>query len=317
MVLYGQLFLVYLRRINFRHAAQKSLVPILPRETSVTEFGKMSEDKKKPSRRWVFTINNYTPEDIELFEKIDCKYVIVGDEVGDSGTPHLQGFIIFNRGYRLTQLKKIHEKAYWDYAVTVDAMNYCMKQKVIILRDYRAQGSRTDWNSVRDMVDSGASFEDIRKEHYGLCMQYGRAIEQDIARKRAKTEIKYTEFNREFINLDEHPIVSLVGPTGIGKTQYAKAHFNNPLIVRHIDDLRNFTDHDGIIFDDMDFVHWPVTSQIHLTDIEENSSINIKYGTASIPKGTKRIFTSNTYPFAFHPAIDRRVYKEFIDIKLF
>lgn len=277
----------------------------------------MSEDKKKPSRRWVFTINNYTPKDVELFEKIDCKYVVVGDEVGDSGTPHLQGFIIFNRGYRLTQLKKIHGTAHWDYAVTVDAMNYCMKEKVIILRDYRAQGSRSDWKTVKEMIDTGASLEDIREENYGLYMQYGRAISQDIARKKAKVDIKYTEFTTDMINLDEHPVVVLIGPTGIGKTQYAKAHFKNPLFVRHIDDLRNFSDHDGIIFDDMDFLHWPVSTQIHITDIEESSSINIKYGSATIPAGTKRIFTRNYYPFHEDPAVERRVYKVFLDTKLF
>jgi len=41
------------------------------------------------SRNFVFTLNNYTTEEVELVKEWDCKYLIFGKEIGESGTPHL------------------------------------------------------------------------------------------------------------------------------------------------------------------------------------------------------------------------------------
>lgn len=88
--------------------------------------------------------------------------------------------------------------------------------------------------------------------------------------------------------------IIITGPSGIGKTRYALQHFEKPLMVSHIDDLKKLTGrHDGIVFDDMSFRHWPPQSCIHILDVEHGRSINVKYGTITIPAGMKRIFTSN------------------------
>lgn len=44
-------------------------------------------------RRIVFTLNNYTPEEYEHLCEIarTTKWFIMGMEVGENGTPHLQG----------------------------------------------------------------------------------------------------------------------------------------------------------------------------------------------------------------------------------
>ena len=56
-----------------------------------------AKKRVSPAKAWCFTLNNYNDDDIKylgsnvpLFEK-----AIVGKEVGDSGTPHLQGYIKF------------------------------------------------------------------------------------------------------------------------------------------------------------------------------------------------------------------------------
>jgi len=44
-------------------------------------------------RNFVFTLNNYSEEEHETLLKCDSfKYIIIGREIGDSGTPHLQGY---------------------------------------------------------------------------------------------------------------------------------------------------------------------------------------------------------------------------------
>jgi len=111
--------------------------------------------------------------------------------------------------------------------------------------------------------------------------------------------------------LPENSCAVVIGPTGCGKTSWAKRVAPKPALwVRQTDVLRLFRPdyHKSIIFDDMDFSQtWPVTSQIHLTDWYESSPIRCRYSNASIPAGTVKIFTCNSYPFSQHPAIARRV----------
>jgi len=102
----------------------------------------------------------------------------------------------------------------------------------------------------------------------------------------------------------------LVGPSGIGKTTWAKKNAPKPcLFVSHLDDLKSFRAdmHKSIMFDDVSVTHMPITSQIHLCDMENVRSIHVRYGTVTIPAGVPKIFTCNSSPIALeHPAIARR-----------
>lgn len=54
----------------------------------------------KLSRGWVFTLNNYTEEEETLALALpwgwhEPSYGVIGKEVGESGTPHFQGYLYF------------------------------------------------------------------------------------------------------------------------------------------------------------------------------------------------------------------------------
>lgn len=104
----------------------------------------------------------------------------------------------------------------------------------------------------------------------------------------------------------------LVGPTGHGKTSWAKRVVAKPaLFISQIEDLRKFVPghHKGIVFDDMCFDHTPVTSQIHLLDWDMPRSIYCRYSNAIIPANTMKIFTCNRFPFTMgNAAIMRRIH---------
>lgn len=96
----------------------------------------------------------------------------------------------------------------------------------------------------------------------------------------------FTEFERAII---------IEGESGWGKTQFALRCFARPLLVRAIEDLRELrpNEHDGVVFDDMSFTHWPRQTQIHLVDIECHSSLPARYRNVRLPARMPRIFTCN------------------------
>jgi len=93
-----------------------------------------SSPQISPAIRWCFTLNNYTNEDISsivLVFRDKCKFCIIGDEVGESGTPHLQGYVEFNTKLRPKGL--LSNKIHWEKAKGDRKQNvlYCSKQRIL------------------------------------------------------------------------------------------------------------------------------------------------------------------------------------------
>lgn len=156
---------------------------------------------------------------------------------------------------------------------------------------------------------------------------YGSTIERNInnAHKKPFTH-KYNmkDFNREPLVFTKSSLV--YGPSNTGKTSFVLAHFKNPLFVSHADGLKKLTpDHDAIVFDDLSFTHWPPESVIQLVDQDQDRDVHIRYGTATIPAGTTKVFTHNKKEIFYKPdvsedqktAIDRRVDYFHVQNKLF
>lgn len=104
-----------------------------------------------PSIKWCFTLNNYTEEDcssIVLTINTYCRYGIVGKEIGESGTPHLQGYIEFNKKSRpigIFNNKSIHfEKALGTREQNVD---YCSKDEDILIH----KGKKKDIKIIENL----------------------------------------------------------------------------------------------------------------------------------------------------------------------
>lgn len=91
------------------------------------------------SSRWTFTLNNYSEQEYASLEDVACKYMVVGKEVGDSGTPHLQGYVVFGGVKRLSAVRRIFSRAHWEMANgdTDSNYGYCSKDG-----DFREWGTR-------------------------------------------------------------------------------------------------------------------------------------------------------------------------------
>ncbi len=86
------------------------------------------------TRYWVYTINHPTPEDEEQLGKAYSKDVVTyggqAHEIGEQGTPHLQGFVVFKTKQRLTAVKKYFTRAHLEpmNGKIEDSVKYISKQ---------------------------------------------------------------------------------------------------------------------------------------------------------------------------------------------
>lgn len=99
-----------------------------------------TEESKRPNqlKSWFFTWNNYPAEAVETlestFRKICFKYVFE-HEVGESGTPHLQGVIFLKSPMRWSEFKLPQTIHWMKTKDEYKAIKYCQK-------DFYAHGNR-------------------------------------------------------------------------------------------------------------------------------------------------------------------------------
>lgn len=105
-------------------------------ETLEVSQGMVGNTKTIPKKQcnqiksWFFTFNNYTERDISiLLERFNdiCERYVFEREIGDSGTPHLQGVIFLKESMRWSQFK-LSDKINWSATKKEkDAIKYCTK----------------------------------------------------------------------------------------------------------------------------------------------------------------------------------------------
>lgn len=105
------------------------------------------------------------------------------------------------------------------------------------------------------------------------------------------TKFRIPEWNQE-------KTLILWGKSGVGKTSLAQALLPNALFVNHPDQLRGYdsTIYNGVVFDDMNWLHRPREEHIAVTDTYQDRAIHCRYAIALLPAGTPRIFTTNLTP---------------------
>lgn len=174
------------------------------------------------ARRWCFTLNNYCADDIAAIKAWDVKYAIVGEEVGEEGTPHLQGYVVLDK-VRLTHMKKLNAKAHWEVAKgnTDQNVEYCSKQGKVFEVGQRplekGAAEKVRWQEAWAALKAGdmdSVPEDIKIRYYRTC--------KDIVKDHMKKPPDADGVTGEWI----------YGPPGVGKSRrarelYPDAYFKN------------------------------------------------------------------------------------------
>ena len=115
------------------------------------------------SRRWCFTLNN--PERDDLVFPDNVRYAVWQRESGEQGTEHLQGYFELAKPQRLSWCKNVIPRAHFEIArgTRDQARDYCRKSDTRVAGPFEfgewkngGQGSRTDLNAVKALIDDGA-----------------------------------------------------------------------------------------------------------------------------------------------------------------
>ena len=95
--------------------------------------GNTSLPRDVRAKGWCFTLNNWSEEEYKAIlsycqSESVCQFVI-GKEVGEQGTPHLQGYLRGKNVIRLTSLKNINNRWHLEVAKgsPEDNLKYCCK----------------------------------------------------------------------------------------------------------------------------------------------------------------------------------------------
>lgn len=173
------------------------------------------------TRNFCFTINNHTDDDIALFKDWNqISYAVYGREVGESGTPHIQGYIELKSPKKFTTLKKFFPRAHLEArkGTAQEASDYCMKDGDFeTIGKISHQGNRTDISGSTDLIQQGASMKEVAIYNPTVFVKYHKGL--------------YAFHSILLEPRDEPPVVYvLYGRTGTGKSRQAREITQNPYV---------------------------------------------------------------------------------------
>lgn len=189
---------------------------------TIAENNKNIDNLRKPKRGWVFTLNNYTEDDILTLQsnKDNYRYIVFGKEIAPTtGTPHLQGYIYFEQPKSKKKVRELTgiNKLWLDEAKGNPTQNqtYCSKEGMCFEHGSKPkQGHRTDLDTLKDRIINGTTVDEITMEEPIAYHQYGRTLEkiEDIVH-RSKFRTTMTK------------CIWITGGTGSGKSHMAYENY--------------------------------------------------------------------------------------------
>lgn len=258
------------------------------------------------SKTWNYTLNNYTEQDIEQFKSFVCTRHRCAKEIGESGTPHLQGVITFTQTYRLSGLKKLNNKAHWEKTKNlVKSVNYCTKGEIIIDINNSKQGERTDLSlAIETLKKTG--LRGVRDEHPEEYVKFHKGLKALI----------YDDEGDDIPIWTDVEVLVFWGEPGCGKTRKCWELDENLYTVPTPSGngclwFDGYKDQETILFDD--FYGWIKYDEIIRLLDGYRMRLQVKGG--FVQKRWKRVLmTSNAHPEDWYrrnewTALERRISK--------
>lgn len=237
---------------------------------------------------------------------------LVAEEKHQDGGDHLHVFLMLSkrlqsRNSRLLDLEGIEGEAYHPNVETkvrspARVIRYCKKDGNFIT-NLSFEIKSDPWKEMMEAASAGGIAEArslIAQARTRDSIIYATQIDRAlIAVLRATPpdleNLSMDHFSCPIPEWDVRKTLIIQGASGLGKTCLAKLLLPGALFCSHVDALKSFSPgvHSGIIFDDLEFKHLPRTTQIHLTDYQDDRDIHCRHSNAFVPRFTSKIMTTN------------------------
>lgn len=269
--------------------------------------------KQSVARDWCFTINNPKDSDWDKVWNFPYKYLVFQLEVGEEGTPHIQGFVQLTDSKRLSAMKKLHKKAHWGKrrGTPYEAAHYCQKPVGRPLDKAKWDPEPCQCKHCKDLERFDDFYEDgyLSVESAFKTAEIARVIKAKGYHHAAERfpEAVLT-MGRGMLLLDTHftpkrdyktEVTVIWGLSRLGKTRYAYEAFPSPyLLAAHGEGTDFFGNYDPrgnetVIVDDF-YSSWKYTTFLRVCD-RYPTEVHTKGGFLQF-LARHLVFTSNLPP---------------------
>jgi len=171
----------------------------------------------------VFTANNYTPAGLEALSAVTVgarvtretrlTYLVFQQEIAESGTPHLQGYLQIEKNISIDSVTKFLNDILGTHARTEkargtheEARDYCMDVEkrannttpveIGVIKSHPrsgGQGRRNDLNAVKEAIENGMDLTELQSTFFQEFAMYGRFLTQyhiDFKQRSTQTLLK-------------------------------------------------------------------------------------------------------------------------------
>lgn len=238
------------------------------------------------NRNFTFTKNNYG--DTVAVDNVVCKYIVYGKEVGESGTPHLQGFVTFDSQKTLSAAIKALPGCHVEVAKSIQAaIVYCKKDGIVTERGVppmsqakKGEVEQDRWALAYDQAARGA-FDEIESQ---IKFTHARTVDYIHQRESRKRKHEDTEERHEWF----------WGRTETGKSK--KARENKDAYFKMCNKWWDgYENQSVVIIEDFDQDHSKLCHHLKIWGDRYPFPAEIKGGSYMI-RPQKIIVTSNYHP---------------------
>lgn len=252
------------------------------------------------SRNYVFTLNNYDEDDEDnvfaLTVERDFRYVVCGKEVGESGTPHLQGLVCFTQPKSLNQMQALLPGGHFEVkrGTFKQASEYCKKDG-----NYYEHGE-LPLDAEGKGLKGQEAFEQMMADTIELIRQGNYAEVNPVMTCHIKAcEYRVLKEQQQARNLDDLqgdlPHLWFYGPAGTGKSREARRLIPDAYLKMCNKWWDGYSGEDNVLIEDFDKQHNVLVHHMKIWGDRYAFKTEVKGGTIDIrPKLI--IVTSNWHP---------------------
>jgi len=253
-------------------------------------------------KNWCFTLNNYTLADEQSFQDMPYSYLLYGREIGEQGTPHLQGYVQFKQRLRLTALKKLHPQAHWEPSKgsSTDNLTYCKKDN-----DYQEFGKLTNTkgaaekgvNSTEERIKRNLLLRDT-KDLNDLINDGTLSLNQVPCIEKARKILKeQARLSAPPAALDgDLPHLWYWGPSGTGKSLKARTDHPDAYLKAANKWWDGYDGENTVLIEDFDKKHDVLCHHMKLWADRYTFNAEVKGGSTGKIRPGLIIVTSNYHP---------------------